>query len=189
MRKDRIAEWLLESVTTRQRAASTVGDLRESAAARGEAWFWLSVLGTAASLSRRGVADDPRGMLGLAFRGLLLAFLMQICLVFVTSAAVLAYKLLTSQTSSMGVVAGSLPFWNRSAWLCAEFFVGRWMAHRAPGRELAAWLTLAILQFLIMLALLLATGSRESANWSGILLMTISCCLGALSVRRTSIHA
>jgi hypothetical protein len=35
MHKDRIAEWLLESVTTRERAASTVGDLRETAAARG----------------------------------------------------------------------------------------------------------------------------------------------------------
>jgi hypothetical protein len=39
MHKDRIAEFLLESVTTPERAVSTLGDLRETAAARGEAWF------------------------------------------------------------------------------------------------------------------------------------------------------
>ena len=50
MHKDRIAEWLLESVTTSENAATTVGDLREIAGTRGEVWFWWSVLGTSTSL-------------------------------------------------------------------------------------------------------------------------------------------
>jgi hypothetical protein len=86
----RIAEWLLESVTTRERAASTVGDLRETAATRGEAWFWASVLGAAGALLWRGMVAEPRRMLGLAFRGLLMTFVVQLgitTIVFVISAA------------------------------------------------------------------------------------------------------
>ena len=64
----RIAEWVLELVTAHERAASTVGDLRESAATRGEAWFWSSVLRTMGSLLWRGIIAEPRMMLWLALR-------------------------------------------------------------------------------------------------------------------------
>ncbi len=73
MHKDRIAEFLLESVTTHERAASTLGDLRETAATRGEVWFWANVLGTAASLLWRAMLADKRRMLGLALRAWLLS--------------------------------------------------------------------------------------------------------------------
>src|ERR1035437_2113127 len=54
-----IAEWILALVTTRDRAASTVGDLTEGAATRGVVWFWCGVLRTAASLLWRDVAEHP----------------------------------------------------------------------------------------------------------------------------------
>src|SRR5580698_146898 len=76
MHNDRIAEWLLESVTTPERAASTVGDLREIAATRGEVWFWANVLGTTASLLWRAMVADKRRTLGLAIRAWLLSLVM-----------------------------------------------------------------------------------------------------------------
>ncbi len=65
-----IAEWILALVTTRDRAASTVGDLAEVAATRGVVWFWSGVLRTAASLLWRDVAERPARITGLAFFGL-----------------------------------------------------------------------------------------------------------------------
>ena len=50
MRDDRIAEILLEAVTRRERAASIVGDLRETSATRGEMWFWAGTVRAAFSL-------------------------------------------------------------------------------------------------------------------------------------------
>jgi hypothetical protein len=70
MRSIHIAEGILALVTSRDRAASTVGDLVEEATARGVFWFWSGVLRTAASLLWRAVADRPARMTGLAFRGL-----------------------------------------------------------------------------------------------------------------------
>src|SRR5579871_1596728 len=65
-----VAEWFLALVTTRDRAASTIGDLTEGAAARGAVWFWSGVLRTAASLLWRNIAEQPVRMTGLAFLGL-----------------------------------------------------------------------------------------------------------------------
>ncbi len=55
-----IAEWILALVTTRDRAASTVGDLAEGAATRGAVWFWSGVLRTAASLLWRDIVGTER---------------------------------------------------------------------------------------------------------------------------------
>jgi hypothetical protein len=190
MPENRIAELLLASVTAPDRAKSIVGDLRESAATRGELWFWASVVRTTASLSWHGITAGPRRMFGLAFRGLLLAFLTQVWFVGAASMAVLAYRSLTSQTTGTGVVAGGLSAWNLMGWMWADFYVGRWMARRAPGRELSAWLALSMLQFVIMSAIVLALGSRNwVGNGGGLLLMTLTCFLGSLSQRRFTRYA
>jgi hypothetical protein len=72
MRSVPIAEWILALVTTRDRAASTVGDLTEGMATRGVIWFWSGVLRTAALLLWRHVAEDPVGVTGLALLGMAL---------------------------------------------------------------------------------------------------------------------
>ena len=65
-----IAEWILALVTTRDRAASTVGDLAEGAATRGAVWFWSGVLRTAASLLWRDIVEQSARFTGLALIGL-----------------------------------------------------------------------------------------------------------------------
>jgi hypothetical protein len=65
-----IAEWILALVTSRDRAASPVGDLTEEAATRGVIWFWSGVLRTAASLLWRDVAEQPVRTIGLACFGI-----------------------------------------------------------------------------------------------------------------------
>jgi len=140
MRKDRIAEWLLDRVTTHERAASTVGDLRETAVTRGGAWFWWSVMRTAASLLWRGMVADPREMLGLAFR----AWLVSLGLAAVVSFAglfvagmVFGAMAMRHSTGGLGAVSGGfgdvemMPAATASMMLC-QFVVGRWIARRAP---------------------------------------------------------
>jgi len=199
MRKDRIAEWLLESVTTRERAASTVGDLRETAATRGEAWFWWSVLGTTVSLLWRGMVADPRRVLGLAFR----AWLVSLCLAAAVAFAdvfvgglLLGAMALRNSTGGFGTVSGWLsdsemvPAVTASMMLC-QFLVGRWIARRAPGREMSACMAFTILQWILawVVALVLTLAARNMAlavsrigGWW--LLTNLFCFLGALSVRR-----
>jgi hypothetical protein len=200
MRKDRIAEWLLDRVTTHERAASTVGDLRETAASRGGAWFWWSVTRTAVSLLWRGMVADPRAMLGLAFR----AWLVSLCLAAVASFAgvfvagmVFGVMAMRHSTGGLGAVSGGfgdaemLPAVTASMMLC-QFAVGRWIARRAPGREFAACLAFTILQWvlawLVALVLTLVAHTLGSAlnrigSW-WYLLTNLFCFLGALSVRR-----
>ena len=117
MRKARFAEWLLRSVTTPERAASTAGDLVESAPEHGEWWFWRSLLGTVGSQMWRGVATNPRAMLALAFRA---------------SLWILVYQFLYLH------LYGGVFF--------IHFMMGRWIGRRAPGNELSAALALCILQ-------------------------------------------
>ena len=68
MTQSRIAEWILSQVLPPDRAASTVGDWLEDAPNRGNIWFWSSVFGTAASAIWNDFANNPRFVLGLAFR-------------------------------------------------------------------------------------------------------------------------
>jgi hypothetical protein len=51
------AEWILGRLTTKERAASIIGDLVEIEKHKGQLWFWLSVAGIVVSLAwRRPVA-------------------------------------------------------------------------------------------------------------------------------------
>ena len=53
MREADWAEWMIARFTSRDRAASIVGDLLESQLHRGALWFWLSFIGIVLSLNRR----------------------------------------------------------------------------------------------------------------------------------------
>jgi hypothetical protein len=194
MHNDRIAEFLLESVTTRERAASTLGDLRETAATRSEAWFWSCVLGTTVSLLWRAMVADPRRMLGLALRAWLLALAMGATLTIVDIFFV-GWVIGFTQDAGEGSV-GFTVFSLFPALLCSmaitQFFVGRWIAKRAPGRELPACVAFVIVQLVascaVQVALMLA---RHDKSWlvlardsSRFILTDVFCFLGALSVRR-----
>jgi len=194
MHKDRVAEFLLESVTTRERSAPTLGDLRESAATRGEVWFWANVLGTTASLLWRAMVADKRRMLGLALRAWLLSLAVGAA---VTIAGIFIVGLVLGLTASNGsigfgfTITSLLPILIGSMAI-TQFFVGRWIARRAPGRELPACLAIAILQWAlgwaVPIALTLATHNTDwlvgALESSCFLLTDVFCFLGALSVRR-----
>ena len=142
MRKDRIAEWLLVLVTSRERAGSIVGDLVESADTQGSVWFWSSVLRAASALIWRGFASNPRGLLGLAFFGWLMGLLLTLVSFFTSvlvGGVLVKISGITGRTFDVAVVAGIIV-----AALC-QFLVGCWIARRAPGRELSAWLALLIM--------------------------------------------
>ena len=189
MPKDRIAEWLLVLVTSRERAASIVGDIMESSATRGRIWWWSAVLRAASSLLWGSFAASPRGMLGLAFRAWLMG-------VFLGMSSIIFASILGGALKIYGIAQQTLTV---AVFILCQFFVGRWMAWRAPGRELSAWLALLIMgQFPIALQLLLyivrlALGYPISHDWawqpldwtSG--LMYLSCLAGTIWVREHAV--
>jgi hypothetical protein len=144
MRSIHIAEWILGVVTSRDRAASTVGDLVEQAAARGVLWFWSGILRTAASLLWRGVAEHPVritavGLIGLAIDGvasLLLAGLTGVVFF------VIAWSGHHVHPSSA---------WWIAPQLVISVLIGRVLARWAPGRELSACLAYGILGSIVSL--------------------------------------
>jgi len=154
MRNAQLAEWILSLVTSPERAAATVGDLMENASELG--MFWLGVLRTAGSLLWREFAEDPANLMGLAFRGFLLQFALLLAF----------FALFLIPVGLAGLIAGL--FWNPTAnvfdfsvfatvgqvlgiglTLLVSFQVGRWMARRSPGRELAPVIAFTILDFAI----------------------------------------
>jgi hypothetical protein len=169
MHSFRIAEWLLALVTTRDRAAATVGDLAEGAATRGGVWFWSGVLRTAASLMWRDIAEHPARITGLAllgvYTGMLLLFGFLDGIVFFTAAYLSGKEL-------------PLDFTGWKIWLAApvlfgSLLVGRTLARWGPGRELAACVIFAILAALCNLVPMLRyiVGSDP---WWGVLIVPVA---------------
>jgi hypothetical protein len=148
MRKVQIAEWILGLVTSRDRAASTVGDLIEQAAARGVLWFWSGALRTAASLLWRGVAENPVRVTAVGLIGLGVDIVASLLLAGLTG--VLFFVIAT------GAVFGTVGAWSGHqlhpgfAWwtvlqLVISVWIGRMLARWAPGRELGACVAYGIL--------------------------------------------
>jgi hypothetical protein len=138
-----MAESILALVTTRDRAASTVGDLTEQAATRDTVWFWCSVFRTAASCLWRGVAEHPARLTGLALLGI--AVYAAIGLLFAGLDGV-AYFIAAYSTGDH-VQGGSLAWkaWFAAPVLVSSLLIGRMLARWAPGRELAACVVYAVL--------------------------------------------
>jgi|SRR5579862_9623741 len=136
-----IAEWILGLVTSRDRAASTVGDLVEVGADRGVIWFWSGILRTAASLVWRGFAENPVRVMGVAFLGLAVDVTASVLLaavsgiVFFFAARNGHQAQLNSAWCTIGLEAPVLVI---SLW------IGRILARWAPGRELSACLAYGI---------------------------------------------
>lgn len=137
-----LAEWILALVTSRDRAASTAGDLAEEAATHGAAWFWSGVIRTAASLLWREVADNPARVAGLAILGLGVYVGLGLLFAFLSGIAsfVAAYR------SGHALPLNSLAWriWFLAPALLTPLATGWVLARRAPGREAAACLGYAI---------------------------------------------
>ena len=195
MRKDRIAEWLLVLVTSRERAASIVGDMMESAATH-SVWFWSSVLRTTASLLWRGFAASPRGMLVLAFRGWLMGLLLAFG-VFVCIAVGIGLYPRLPLAESTAVLSRAVYAADLVGLTLCQFLVGRWIARLAPGRELSAWLALMIMEEILNLMLSivpLTFGHRfpiEDWSWRSLTWtfawMDLPCLAGTIWVRRRAV--
>lgn len=142
MRNVGAAEWILSLVMNPDRAASTAGDLGESASSRGAVRFWFSVARTAGSLLWRGLIAEPVRMFGFA----LLGFGVETALAMVwgilyVSIVFTFFEHLPSFLSS-GVFLMTVCF---SPSCLIQFQIGRFLARRVPGRELTVCLALTIL--------------------------------------------
>ena len=142
MRNAQVAEWILSLVTSSERAAATVGDLMENASGPGAFWFWISVLRTALSMLWQEYSADPVRTMGIAFQGLLLEIAMWGA--FVICAALLgglvgasSYFAGTANAQHPVISALGPALAGAIAWGLIPFQVGRWLARRSPGRELA----------------------------------------------------
>jgi hypothetical protein len=134
MRNSHIAEWILTLVTSRERAASTVGDLTEQASARGSVWFWSGVLRTAASLLWRGVVENNAPVARLALLGL--AIYIGIDMIYAFFSGFVFF-----------LAANSLEWkvWFATRLLVSSVLIGRLLARWAPGRKLAACVAFAVI--------------------------------------------
>jgi hypothetical protein len=145
MRSERVAEWILSQVLSPNRAASTVGDWMEDAAERGAVWFWSSVFRTVLLRVWSDFAESPGFMVGLALRGWLYSAWLIVGSAFGLFVAIL---IATPVVLWLGYLAQQL-HWHLSwpfpsalvarIWIgWCEFKAGRWIARRAPGREITA---------------------------------------------------
>jgi hypothetical protein len=161
MHSAHIAEWMLALVTTRDRAASTVGDLTEQAATRGVVWFWLSVFRTTASFLWRGVAERPARLTGLALLGI--AVYVGIDLLFAGLDGVAFF--IAAYRSGSHVQVGSVGWkiWFAAPVLVSSLLIGQMLARWAPGRELAACVVYAVLVTIYNLAPMLGDNGGVTA--------------------------
>jgi hypothetical protein len=162
MHSAHIAEWILALVTTRDRAASTVGDLTEWAATRGAVWFWSGVLRTAASLLWHDVAERPARVTGLAFLGL--AVYIGIDLVFAGLSGVAFFRAAMASGHPLHLDSIGWKLWFTAPVLVSSLFIGRMLARWAPGRELAGCVVYAILASIYNLVPMLGDNGAFSAS-------------------------
>jgi hypothetical protein len=163
MRKAQIAEFVLSLFTSPERAASTVGDLIENAAARGVWGFWWDISRTAFSLLWNSLRAEPLFMASIGFRGLLLSFslllLTLICIIVFIPLSLIVVSLPFSAAGIhldqwalrfswvSGLLGGLL---GLIAVLAVQFQTGRWIARRARGREMAACVAFLVTWEIVM---------------------------------------
>jgi hypothetical protein len=152
MRKAHIAELILSLFTSRERAASIVGDLIENATG-GAIWFWSCVFRTALSLLWSDLADEPAFIAGLGFRGLLLNLSLNLALFI----SIVILSVIFGVLVGSGLVSGPAGITLRAFWVLGaiavftvNFQTGQWIARRARGREMAACIAFVIIQTIVL---------------------------------------
>lgn len=143
MRSAHIAEWILALVTTRGRAAATVGDLTEQGATRDAVWFWFSVFRTASSFLWRNVAEHPARLTGLALLGI--AVFAALGLLFAFLDGVAGFIAIYSSGNHVDVDSVGWKIWFTAPVWLGSLLIGWMLARWAPERELAACVVYAVL--------------------------------------------
>jgi len=169
MRRADAAEWILSLTTSQDRAASIAGDLAEQARLYGARWFWSSLIRTTGSLAWRAFTDAPLRLTGMAVMGALIqaiyTILLMLGIVF-GHAAVMVVLGLGTEGTFLDLDSGPsmIPWQMESivAFLLASFFLGKWLARKAPQRELAVYVTIWFIFHLVWIpGLLLGTGGAQ----------------------------
>ena len=142
MRKAGIAEAILSLTTSRDHAASIAGDLVQQAPFKGATWFWGSLVRTTASLTWKAFAEAPVRVTGLALLGLFLQMfymlVIQVPIVLLHLGLSTARRPVPSQPAEFNFAATA--GWEYMfAFLVASYFIGKWLARRAPQKELAVY--------------------------------------------------
>ena len=146
MRNTRLAEWILSLVLPPERAASAVGDWMEDSAKRGNVWFWSCVFRAATARLWNDLAENPVELVRVGFGGYFFGLLL------VAASLILMIPIMILVMIPVAILAHFLPSLPHAqeifqipgtlcgcAGLCVcEFQTGRWIARRAPGREMAA---------------------------------------------------
>jgi hypothetical protein len=205
MNHAQIAARILSQFTRPEHASSMVGDWMEEAGQRGMGWFWWCVIRTALAFLWRDFSTAPGQLSGLAIRGVLLNFTLELlCLgVFMVFVVALVAILAGLKMADFDILSGGKPAVAQlSGWLASvegltagpvvNFIVGRWLARRAPGREMAAcalfWMvSWAAGWFLAQLVVLIFAPKDLHATFStyaATVLDTVALIMGAAMVRR-----
>jgi len=170
MRDARVAEWFLSLVLPTERAASAVGDWLEDASERGHIWFWSCVFRTVFAHVWSDLAESPRFMVSLGLRGWLFGVMLTlgylVLLIPVTliigilvgfgGLLIPAHFVAPPHTQDFFQILGTLTGCVFTAG--CQFQTGRWIARRAPRREMAAciasWLAPSVLFGLLTLVVM-----------------------------------
>jgi hypothetical protein len=171
MRNARLAEWILSLVTTPERASATVGDLLEDRVAPGALRFWTAVVLTSLSLLWRDVAESPFRMVRLAVLGIALQLLLSVSLAVgypvlygifqLTWSAFVSFDPGPEVSRVVGV--GLIALTAITGWLfmlLSQFQVGRVLAKRSPGRELAPCVATTLLGLAVPALIVMLSGGR-----------------------------
>jgi hypothetical protein len=149
MRKAEFAEWILSLVVPPDQAAAITGDFFERATDRGSIWFWVAVCRTLISVPARNLTEQPLSLGLLVFKGFGLVVLGEALLLIPALAVSLFIPPAAQHLVYPWVPALVLPVF--------QFAAGRWVARRLKGRELSAWLGLAVLETLLNTAVIVST--------------------------------
>jgi hypothetical protein len=145
MDRARLAEWMLAPALGSARASWVVGDLLEAGAARPPGWFWVNVARTWGGAVWNDFRAQPWFCLELAARAALLLSFSFFC---VWRIRILTWDLVRASLSHSHFLAKHPKEWLwpavKLASLLATFYVGRWIARRSSGRELAVCLAMAL---------------------------------------------
>jgi len=138
MRDIRIAEWILSLVTAPERAAATAGDWAEQSVTRGRVWLWCSLSRTVALLVWRAIAEMPAGLIGLIFLGAAIEVAVEFLFAALSGLIFIFVSWLHLTAAPWSIVLSAQP-------LITSLIIGRILARRAVGRELAAGLVYFVL--------------------------------------------
>ena len=156
MRNAQLAESILSLVTSPERAASTVGDLMETAADRGALAFWIGLLRTTFGFLWSDFAEDPRRTIVLAVQAFVLECV--ILIVFVTQVVLIGFAIGMSAyffgtpLFPHWALAGIAEVLKAFAWIAIPLKASRWLARNSPGRKLAPCLALTMISLAVRAA-------------------------------------